>query len=199
MNGRARMNAAAFEMDYTNLQVQAPVGIGVFDIRNAAAATIRGIEVEGAARIGRGFEAGGHLTWLDATYDRYVAVAIGGVIGDVAGNTLNNAPQWAGRLWAQWTGSLAASALFALTVDATAQSTVFYTPFNDDLQRQLPYALVGARAEYGPSHRRWSIDVYARNVTQTDYIMATFATSPAAYGGRPGASRSVGVQVLFRR
>jgi iron complex outermembrane recepter protein len=199
MNGRARMNAAAFEMYYTNLQVQAPIGIGVFDIRNAAAATIRGIEVEGAARIGRGFEAGGHLTWLDATYDRYVAVAIGGVIGDVAGNTLNNAPEWAGRLWAQWTGSLAASALLALTVDATAQSTVFYTPFNDDLQRQLPYALVGARAEYGPPHRRWSIDVYARNLTQTDYIMATFATSPPPIGGRPGASRQVGVQVMFRR
>jgi iron complex outermembrane receptor protein len=199
MNGRARLNAAVFEMDYTNLQVQTPIGFGVFDIRNAAAATIRGVEVEGATRIGRGVDAGGHVTWLDATYDRYIAVAIGGVVGDVAGNRLNNAPEWAGRLWAEWNGRLTSSDLLSLTVDATAQSTVFYTPFNDDVQRQLPYALLGARAEYGPSHRRWSVNVYAKNVIGADYIMATFATSPAAYGGRPGAPTQFGVQMELRR
>jgi iron complex outermembrane receptor protein len=199
MNGRARLNAAVFEMDYTNLQVQTPIGFGVFDIRNAAAATIRGVEVEGATRIGRGVDAGGHVTWLDATYDRYIAVAIGGVVGDVTGNRLNNAPEWAGRLWAEWNGRLTSSDLLSLTVDTTAQSTVFYTPFNDDVQRQLPYALLGARAEYGPSHRRWSVNVYAKNVIGADYIMATFATSPAAYGGRPGAPTQFGVQVELRR
>ena len=199
MDGRARMNAAAFHMDYTNLQVQTPLGVGLFDIRNAAEAVIRGIEAEGSTRIGRGLDAGGHLTWLDATYDRYIAVATGGAVGDVAGNRLNNAPEWAGRLWAQWNGNLRSSDLLSLTVDASAQSTVLYTPFNDDIQRQGPYALVGTSAEYGPRDRRWSINVYARNVTDTAYIMATFATSPAAYGGRPGASRRWGIQLWFRR
>ena len=47
MGGRSRFSTSAFVMDYTNLQVQTPIGIGVLDIRNAAAATIRGIEVEG--------------------------------------------------------------------------------------------------------------------------------------------------------
>ena len=70
MGGRSRFSTSAFVMDYTNLQVQTPIGIGVLDIRNAAAATIRGIEVEGTSLIGRGIQAGGHLTWLDATYDR---------------------------------------------------------------------------------------------------------------------------------
>jgi iron complex outermembrane receptor protein len=199
MNGRAQLNVAAFDMEYTNLQVQAPVGIGVFDIRNAAAATIKGVEVEGATRLGRGFETGGHLSWLDARYDRYVAVATGGIVGDVAGRYLNNSPEWSGRLWAEWTGTPVGSSLLALTVDATAQSTVYFTPFNDEVQRQRPYALLGARAEYGPAHRHWSINAYARNLTQTDYIMATFATSPAAYGGRPGPTREVGVQAVFRR
>ena len=199
MNGRTRVNAAAFSMDYTNLQVQTPIGIGVYDIRNAAAATIRGVELEGSARLGRGFDAGGHMTWLDATYDRYVAVAIGGTTSDVAGNRLNNAPEWAGRLWAEWKGHLASAHVLSLTVDATAQSTVFFTPFNDDVQRQRPYALVGARAQYGPANRRWSINVYARNLTGTDYIMATFATSPAAYGSRPGAPTQFGVQLELRR
>ena len=60
MGGRSRFAVSAFVMDYTNLQVQTPIGIGVFDIRNAAAATIRGVEVENTSRIGRGIEAGGH-------------------------------------------------------------------------------------------------------------------------------------------
>ncbi len=199
MNGRARVNAAVFTMDYANLQVQTPIGIGVFDIRNAAEATINGVEVEGASRIGHGIETGGHVTWLDATYDRYTAAALGGVVGDVAGHKLNNAPEWAGRLWVQWSGNVTTSDLLSVTVDATAQSPVFYTPFNDHIQRQLSYALVGVRAEYGPAHRRWSINVYARNVTNTGYIMAAFATSPAAFGGRPGASRQVGMQLVLQR
>ena len=61
MGGRSRFGVSAFVMDYTNLQVQTPIGIGVFDIRNAAAATIRGVEVENTSRIGRGIEAGGHV------------------------------------------------------------------------------------------------------------------------------------------
>jgi iron complex outermembrane recepter protein len=198
LNGRARVNVAAFHMDYTNLQVQTPIGIGVFDIRNAAAATIRGVEVEVKSRIGHGVDAGGHVAWLDATYDRYTAVGIGGVTRDVAGNRLNNAPEWSGRVWAEWTGHVGSRRL-TMTADATGQSTAFYTPFNDAIQRQLPYGLVGARAEYGRSDGRWSINAYGRNLTNTDYIMATFATSPVAFGGRPGSSRQVGIQLIVRR
>ena len=29
--------------------------------------------------------------------------------GDVAGNQLNNAPEWAGRLWIEWTGDIGRS------------------------------------------------------------------------------------------
>jgi len=199
MKGRARINLAAFHMDYTNLQVQAPIGIGVFDISNAASATIRGLEVEPSSRIGGGLEAGGHLAWLDATYVRYVAVGGGGVTGDVAGNRLNNAPEWSGRLWLEWTGNAGRSTRMTLTADATAQSTVFYTPFNDMIQRMLPYGLLGARAEFGPSHRRWAVNAYARNITNTDYITGAFGASPVAFGGRPGASRQIGIQFIIGR
>jgi iron complex outermembrane receptor protein len=199
MHGRARINVSAFQMDYTNLQVQAPIGIGVFDISNAAAATIRGLEVEPSSRIGGGLEAGGHLAWLDATYDHYIAVGIGGATGDVAGKRLNNAPEWSGRLWLEWTGNVGRSTRMTITADATAQSTVFYTPFNDTIQRQLPYGLLGARGEFGPSNRRWAVNVYARNTTNTAYINAAFGASPVAFGGRPGPSRETGIQLIIGR
>jgi iron complex outermembrane recepter protein len=199
LNGRLRLNVAAFHMDYTDLQVQTPIGIGVFDIRNAAAATVQGVEVEARSRLGLGFDAGGHVAWLDAVYDRYIAVGNGGLTGDVSGNRLNNAPEWSGRLWIEWTGRIGRAQRLTLTADATAQSTVFYTPFNDDIQWQRPYGLVAGRVEYGPGDRRWAVNVYARNLTDTDYIMATFGTSPVAFGGRPGAPRQIGVQMVVRR
>jgi iron complex outermembrane receptor protein len=199
MAGRSRFGVSAFVMDYTNLQVQTPIGIGVFDIRNAAAATIRGVEVENTSRIGRGIEAGGHATWLDATYDQYIAVNNLNVTGDVSGNRLNNAPEWAGRLWIDWSGDVGSSGRLLVAADATAQSTVFYTPFNDNIQRQSPYGLLGARVEYGPSQRRWTVAAYARNLTNTDYITATFGTAPTAFGGRPGPSRQFAVEFTVRR
>jgi len=197
--GRSRFSASAFVMEYTNLQVQTPIGIGVFDIRNAAAATIRGVELETTFLIGRGFQAGGHVSWLDATYDQYVAVANDGTTGDVSGNRLNNAPEAAGRIWMEWTGNFAGSRRVSMAADVSAQSTVFYTPFNDSIQRQRPYGLLGARVEYGPSHRRWAIAAYARNLTNTDYITATFGTAPTAFGGRPGPTRQVAVDFMLRR
>ena len=196
---RARVNLAGFSMDYTNLQVQTPIGIGVFDIRNAAAATVRGIEVEGTARLGRGVSAGGHYTWLDATYDRYIAVNSGNIVSDVAGNRLNNAPEFAGRGWIEWSNTLGGSRLLTLSADASVQSTVFFTPFNDGIERQGPYLLLGGRVEYGPRHRRWAVGAYARNLTNTNYITATFGTSPAAFGGRPGPSRQFAMDVTLRR
>ena len=199
MGGRSRFSTSAFVMDYTNLQVQTPIGIGVLDIRNAAAATIRGIEVEGTSLIGHGIQAGGHLTWLDATYDQYIAVAVEGFTGDVSGNRLNNAPEWAGRLWIEWTGDIGNSRRLSISAESTAQSTVFYTPFNDSIQRQTPYGLLGARVEYGPGHRRWTVGAYARNLTNTDYVTATFGTPPNAYAGRPGPSRQFAVEFMVRR
>ncbi len=199
MGGRSRFSTSAFFMDYTNLQVQTPIGIGVFDIRNAAEATIRGIEVEGTSLFGHGIEAGGHLTWLDATYDQYNAVAVDGTTGDVSGNRLNNAPEWAGRLWIEWTVDIGRSRRLSFSAESTAQSTVFFTPFNDSIQRQTPYGLLGARVEYGPDHRRWAVGAYARNLTNTDYVTGTFGTPPTAFAGRPGPSRQFAIEFTVRR
>ena len=189
--GRSLLNVAAFVTDYRDLQVQTAIAPGVIDISNAAEATITGVEVESSTQLGP-LQAGGHLAWLDATYDRYIAVNVGGVLGDVAGRRLNNAPEWSGRVWVGWERPLSGGML-SVRGETTWQSTVFYTPFNDTVQRQRPYGLVDLNVEFRPTRQPWSIGGFVRNATNEDYITGTFSSPPPAIGGRPGEPRRAGL------
>jgi iron complex outermembrane receptor protein len=195
---RATLNLAAFHTDYSDLQVQTPLMPGVIDISNAAKATIRGLEVESAAVLASSTSIGGHFSWLSARYDEYVAVGLGGITGNVRGNHLNNSPEWSGRLWLQWNGSVGRTQRLSVRGDGRFQSTVFFTPFNDRIQYQRAYALLDASAEYTPL-RQWTFGVYARNLTNTDYITGSFGTPLPAFGGRPGPPRQIGFQVTVHK
>jgi iron complex outermembrane receptor protein len=192
-NGRARVSVAGFYTDYANLQVQTTISPGVVDISNAAQATIRGIEAEPVIELHRSLLAGGHVAWLDARYDRYIAVGVGGVTGDVSGRRLNNAPLWSGRTWLQWQVA-SPRARVLLRADARWQGTVFFTPFNDAVQKQTAYGLLDVSAEVGPRHASWSISAYIRNATNEDFITGAFSSPPPAIGGRPGDPRRFGLQ-----
>ncbi len=195
--GRARLNVAAFHTDYTDLQVQTAIRPGVLDISNAAAATIRGVEMEGAWYPARALQVGGHVAWLDARYLQYLSVSAPGVTGDVSGNRLSNAPEWSGRLWLDWRTGAGRAGTLSLRAESRWQSTVFFTPFNDAVQRQSPYGLLDVSAEVGPG--RWSVGLYARNLTDEGFITGTFASPPPAIGGRPGEPRQMGFQLALRR
>jgi iron complex outermembrane receptor protein len=171
----------------------------VLDISNAAAATINGLEVETAAEVATSLRAGGYVSWLDARYDRYTAVGVGGVTGDAAGRRLNNAPVWSGRGWVEWTRGAWRAATLSILSEATWQSTSFFTPFNDSVQRQSPYALVNVSGEIRPRRGPWTVSVYARNLGNRNYITGTFSSPPPAIGGRPGPRRQLGVEVAFGR
>ncbi|MCM3880552.1 MAG: TonB-dependent receptor, partial [Vicinamibacterales bacterium] len=197
--GRAAFNVAAFHTSYTDLQVQTAIVPGVIDISNAAAATIRGVEVESQVRVGEDWHVGGHVAWLDATYDRYVAVGVGGVTGDVAGNRLTNAPEWSGRTWLEWSPTIGAHGVLSLRAEPRWQTSVYFTPFNDAIQRQRAYGLMDISAEFQPAGRPYVVAMFARNLTNEDYITGSFSSPPPAIGGRPGTPRQVGVQLIIRR
>jgi outer membrane receptor protein involved in Fe transport len=136
----------------------------------------------------------GSVSWLDAAYDRYLAVGLGGLTGDAAGNRLNNAPEWSGRLWVEWRPG--GSGALSVRADSRWQSTVFFTPFNDAIQTQGAYGLLDASVEFSPN-RRLTIGMYTRNLTNQTFITGAFSSPPPAIGGRPGESRRVSVQVII--
>ena len=191
------MSTAVFYNDYRDLQVQSFVLPGVLDISNAASATIRGVEAEGAATTWRGLQFAGTVSWLDVTYDRYLAVAPGNVTGDAAGKHLNNAPAWSGSGSVGYELAIGGRGTAAVRGDVSWQSRVFFTPFNDAIETQRPYGLVHLRAGFESRNRRWELAVYARNLLNREYITgtATNATLPAIIGrtiGSIGLTRFAG-------
>jgi iron complex outermembrane receptor protein len=195
---RVNLNGAVYVTDYTDLQVQTPIRPGVVEIANAAAATIRGVEVEIQAYPAFRWTVGGHLAWLDAVYDRYTAVSPVGAPVDVAGRRLSNAPEWSGRMWLEYARAIGHGRALSMLVDLVRQSTVYFTPINDDVQRQGPYGVVNANITVRPG-QRWSAGFYARNLMNTDYVTGTSSVPPPAIGGRPGAPRQLGVQLNVTR
>jgi iron complex outermembrane receptor protein len=192
--GPFQVSATAFHTDYRDLQVSTAIRPAVIDFSNAAEATIRGVELEWVTPRRGAIGSGGHLAYLHATYDSYIAVGVGGVTGDVSGRRLNNAPEWSGRWFVDWSvPGLKAPVVFR--ADTTWQTTVYFTPFNDEIQRQRPYGMLHLSAELTPAHKSWSVLAYARNVTGTDYITGSFSSPIPVIAGRPGDARRFGVEL----
>jgi iron complex outermembrane receptor protein len=155
--------------------------------------------VEGETQLRPALHAGGHVAWLDARYDQYLAVGAGGVTTDVDGHRLTNAPEWSGRVWLAWTADLRRAGLLSLRAESRWQSTVYFTPFNDTVQRQRPYGLLELSADLESRSGGFSVGAFARNLTNEDYITGTFSSPLPAIGGRPGDIRQIGVQLTVRR
>jgi iron complex outermembrane receptor protein len=196
--GRARVNTAVFYVDYQDLQVQSFLRPGVPNVSNAASATITGVEVEVAASAWRGVQLAGNLSWLDALYDRYLAVGLAGVTGDVAGHRLNNAPEWSGSGSAAYEFATGRAGYASVRCDVSGQSRVFFTPFNTNIETQAPYALVHLRAGFEPHHRRWELSVFVRNMANQRYLTSTSNLPLPAFTGQPGEPRTWGTQFTLR-
>jgi iron complex outermembrane receptor protein len=190
-DGRIRANTAVFYTTYKDLQVLSFVRPGVPEISNAGAATIKGVETEVAAAVGRDVHLASHLSWLDATYDHYLARVPGSPTTlDAAGNRLNNAPEWSGSGSVVYEHAAGGRGTITVRGDVTWQSRVFFEPFNDDIETQPKYGLLHLRAAFEPKSRRWELAVFVRNTGNQEYITSAGNVPLTAYVGRPGDPRT---------
>ena len=195
--GRVRTNAALFYSDYQDLQVQSFIRPGVPEITNAGAASIKGVEAEVDASMGRGLKLAVTGSWLDATYDRYLT-RVGGVTRDAAGNRLNNAPAWSGSGSAVYEFAASRFGTVSVRADVGWQTRVFFTPLNNDVETQPAYTLAHLRAGFEPRRRRWEIALYARNVGNRQYITGTANVPLNAFTAHPGDPRQWWIQFTIR-
>lgn len=188
-DGRVRFTAAAFWIDWEDLQLNLPntLSPGQFFIANVGSASSRGVEVEVKARAHRALDLFGAFGLTDAEFgDRTTS---GGV--DVSGNEIPNTPDYTATFGAHLSRELnSASTLYGHGV------IVFYGAFKYDdanLAGQDAYSLANFRAGL-----RWNAlfaEGWIRNAFDSAYVPVAFAFPLAQSGflGESGRPRTFGI------
>lgn len=189
---KLRFNAALYDMEYRNMQVQTVNTNGPGLVQsNAASSRAKGIEGELEYAPTRDLHLKANLGYSQATYLNYASAA-----GQLAGNHLPFAPRWSSSTGATYTFPLQQNHALFLNTDWSYRSVIYFDPYNTpgigDSSRVIGNISVG----YGSQDKRWRVTAYGNNIT--DQIAKVFAfslpfASPAVYA--PG--RLWGIQLSF--
>ncbi len=190
-NGRMSSSLAAFFMDYKDVQVPSSIGVdtnndGINDTftgatTNAAAATLKGVEFDGFARLGEDWIAGGdHLDlgvsvgYIDAKYDEFIGPA-GTDVADQ--RVFQNTPEWTGsaRLsyetpftLVDYGGTLSWTSAWSYR----SASSQFETPL--PLLDQEEFTLWDMSLVFKGDDAHWSVGLHAKNLTDERYKVAGY-------------------------
>ena len=200
LDRRLRLNLSAFLYDYTNLQQQIYVNNNV-TTTNAAAARIKGAELEVVVRPVQDFTLSVNGTYLDSSYKSYpnapsytilpTGELVAGSI-DATGKRVTLAPKT----------SLQVSALYTLrtsfgSFDSTAtlnhRSKIFADPNNDF---PIPgRTLIGLNERWTSNDGNTNVTLWVQNLTDKKWNSSTALLTPNGNIGRPAAPRTFGITV----
>lgn len=198
-----RFNVAGFYYDYTNLQVSRIVDLGggaaASLITNAAASTIKGIEVEILARPSPNIDVSIAYGYLDAAYDEYIFNAT----QNFSGTAMVRAPDHSLNLGAEWRIPVGDEGRITLRGDYALLSTFYHEPGEaspifggaTSLTREPGYGLLDLRASF--EYRNWRISGYVTNVFDTQYRRTVLALG-STLSDFPGQPRIYGLRVAYR-
>ncbi|WP_159977501.1 MULTISPECIES: TonB-dependent receptor [unclassified Novosphingobium] len=174
--------AAAFQMDYRDVQIPGSAGCTVGGIptfcgiiTNAGKARFRGFELEANARLAQDMMAAGDrlslsgsLGYINAKYKEYIA-NIGGVPTDVAANRdVQNTPRWTTSATLAYTAPVGEGDVsFSTTYSYRSKTHQFEIP-NPYLD-QKGYGLLDASLVYSAPGGRWTLGVHGKNLFDKQY------------------------------
>ena len=158
--GRARLNAAVFLMDYTDLQVEQTNQDCLCNLtENASDAEISGIEAEFTFLVAEGVLLNISGSFIDTEYVDFREAS--GVIS--SGNPLQRTPET--RYGANLDWSITDS--FNVFVNYAWQDKMPWQPAN--LNFEDSYGLLDARATFSPPNAQWAVSVWGKNITDELY------------------------------
>lgn len=201
LNGAVTFNATGFYYDYTDLQLSQITGL-TNRITNAAAADVKGMEIETSWEATDNLSLNASVAWLDATFASFTNLdtlepAKG--FQDVSGNRLPDSPEWSINLGAAYTTGPTQVGSFTARADAAYRSEVFFREFNQPLDSQDAYTLLNLSFIWTDPSEAYSVRLYGNNVTDEAYIARM--GSADAFGARfvsYGPPRQVGVELRAR-
>ena len=161
-DGRARMNAAIFYSDYSDLQIENTKNL-TFVIENAADATSKGFELDGQVLLTESFELRGNYSYLDATFDSGMAADT-----DISGNSLARAPRNSGALIGTYTFFMGDSGEVSVRGDYGYVGKQYFDATNRWYQDS--YSLYGGRIGWQSVDQRWGIALVGENLGDEEYV-----------------------------
>ena len=196
---RLRANVSAFYYDYSNLQVSLVEGTSIIT-KNAASATIKGVEAAITALPTSDLTLTLNASYLDSAYQKFIdADPARPWLGplNLAGNELDNAPRAKVNFQAEYTIRLPRGQLIP-RFDVTWTDRTYFSPFNLDAVSQPAWFVLDADVRYVIPGSGWSLDAYGKNLTDKTYVVG--ATASTALVGAPvvgqyGAPRTFGFRV----
>ena len=224
LSNRIRLNAAAFHNDYTDIQVQT-FGAAGAEIRNAAEATIQGLEIEGLLLLTDSFQLNFALGLLDAEFDSFIFVPPGQPVPpvgfpppnenparppaapptpiDFAGNQLSRAPELTFSFGAQQLFNIGSDgSTVTLRADYYYQDEQVFSPDNRPDVTADSYHNLDLRARWDKGDGRWNAEACVTNATDEDQIRDILRSIPFLAGGVDLTSyrppRLWGVRVGYR-
>lgn len=165
-NDRLHLNAAAFFVDYTNIQILVATAIAPVT-QNAAAAEVKGFEVEFQALPVDRFEISGGVGYIDAEYTRIDPLATEISID----NEFPKTPEWSANLSASYTWPIAGWGTLTPRLDWSYRDAVYNDALNDPRVRQDGFHLLHASLAFTNPENRWGLTLSGRNLTDEEYIL----------------------------
>ncbi len=162
---RLRVNAAAYYMDYTDLQAQrTDLTCLCLITSNAGSARIQGIELEVTGAITEDLTLSGAMTSLDAQYEDYDDKA--GHIYD--GNTMQRTPEFKYNLALDYAADVGTwnDGVIA-RINYTHQSKIYWGP--DNISYEPGYGVLDASLRVQPPDANWALTFWGKNITDELY------------------------------
>ncbi|WP_439470739.1 TonB-dependent receptor [Brevundimonas sp.] len=186
--GRWRFNAAAFKLDYQDLQVYELLGLAL--VTSNAEAEVEGFEIETALAVTNNLTIGGSYTSLDA---KFTSNAVSGsLVLPYNGNSLPRSPdsQYTIYIDSEWD---VAGGVLAARADYQWSDDFYFDPSNNPEVLSPAHDLVSAFLSWeAPSGLK--VSVYGKNLTDTEYqthIIKNVGVGFSVFG----APRSFGLAV----
>jgi iron complex outermembrane receptor protein len=177
MNGRVRLNAAAFMMDWKDIQVRAddPATPNSFDPRltNAAKAHSNGLEVEFTALVTDALKLELNGALLDTGYDEGVIPT--GIGRGIPLKEFTRTPKYSYSVNAEYATTAGESMDLTFRVEFQGQAKTYVNVDSRDPFRSEPgYNLVNARVTLAGKNGGWRTSLWGMNLTDEVYRISAF-------------------------
>ncbi len=167
LDKRVRLNADIFYSKYKGIQQTISVPVTQFQVANAGDADLYGFEAELTVAPVRDLR---FNTAIGYTHSKFVNVpASAEQSGPINGNSLPFSPRWTVDTGLEYRIGLGERYKLIPRVDYRFQSKTYFTALNLPLEQQAAYGLLSTRLTLAEAHDRYSLAVYADNLTDEKY------------------------------